>query len=85
MANAPSSARSTWSRYGWVLIALLLILLFFYLRPDKDEGASSAQLAADRASAPTDPRRHPGRPARRAPTTPALAAAIERETRASIW
>ncbi len=56
MANTPTPPRrSPLSRYGWILVALLLVFLFFYLRPHEDEGVSAAQQSADRLTAPTDP------------------------------
>ncbi|MEZ4365165.1 MAG: S8 family serine peptidase [Kofleriaceae bacterium] len=56
MADPTVRKTSPLSRYRWVLVALALVLLFLYLRPDRDhDGVSADVLAADRLSAPTDP------------------------------
>ena len=53
MDHAPQSKRST---LIWILLLIAVVFLWWYLRPEEDEGASRAMIEADRAAAiGTDP------------------------------
>jgi serine protease len=43
------------SRILWLLLAIAIVLMWWYLRPKHDPGAGVAQEMSDRATAPTDP------------------------------
>ncbi|MGE0546498.1 MAG: S8 family serine peptidase [Kofleriaceae bacterium] len=54
MSETPSK-RSGFGRVLWVLVILALVFVWWYFRSDTDPGATTTELAADRAAAITDP------------------------------
>src|SRR5688572_3454791 len=55
MDEQPTQSRPGPSKILWLLLALAVLLMWWYFRPKHDEGAGAAQEISDRASAATDP------------------------------
>ena len=55
MDDEQTAQRPGPSRILWLLLALAIVLMWWYLRPKHDPGAGAAQEMSDQASAATDP------------------------------